>query len=143
MSELQRSEMRLIAVLQRTRSPQLSVLLLASVLLLFACKPKALPTIWEFNDREATVKFSHQTSSAEIARITQSLDQDYGIILDTDGTTYLDNGKLQDLNMLIKTSAGKAGRSSARLSNLQYAYYGFRLQRQSEGQWQLVKIGNF
>jgi hypothetical protein len=106
-----------------------------------SCQPKALPTLWEVSDKVVTAKFSHQTSRAEIGKITQSLQQDFGVSLITDGTTYLENDRLQDLNMLVQTSAGNAGKASARLSNLQYTYYGLRLEK-ANGQWRLVKIGN-
>ena len=45
--------------------------LLCSIVLWFGCKPKDLPTVADLNGDRITVKFSHQSTKAEMEQIAR------------------------------------------------------------------------
>lgn len=101
------------------------------------CSPKELPTIFEFGGNEARVCFSHETTTKEIDLIADSLSR-YGLNLNYAGSTFFEDGKLQNLQLEVTLPNGRTGITRADAVSLQFSYYGFILNEQ--GYFRIGKI---
>ena len=107
--------------------------LLCSIVLWFGCKPKDLPTVADLNGDRITVKFSHQSTKAEMEQIARDLQEKYTINMDFSKSIFFDDGKLRELDLNIFIVGGSGGHTRALLTNLQYKYYGFSLELKKTG----------
>lgn len=106
---------------------------------MLGCSPKELPTIFEFGGKEAKVFFSHETTRNEVKLIADSLSK-YGMDMDYTGSSFFENGHLQNLQLQVTLPNGKIGITRADAVSLQFSYYGFIINEQ--GYFKIGKIEN-
>lgn len=92
--------------------------------LLFSCQPKSLPSIMSAEENHIIFKVSHETTQSEVDEFAKKLLK-MRIVLDLTGTTYFENGTMQNLKMAVLFPDGTMGTAAADIVGLQYRYYGF------------------
>lgn len=105
-----------------------------------SCQPKSLPTIINFDENKIVVKLSHESTKKEIQEIIELL-SGYNAILNTESSEFFEDGKLRDLNLRLTLPNGKGGALSAKLTNIQFNYYGFILSIDDNGNVSPIKFG--
>ena len=90
-----------------------------------SCKPKVLPTVVMITPDEVIVKFSHMSALEDFAQVAMQC-AEYNINFQYAGTEFFEDRKLRKLAIQVTTPGGQSGQTTADLSKLQFAYYGFR-----------------
>ena len=103
---------------------QLTSFLFIALFIISGCQPKELPSILTIHGDHIVCKVSHMTSKTEIDDFTRKLAA-INVRLDLAGTTYLKDGKLQNLKFVVSLPNGMIGTAAADIVGLQYRYYGF------------------
>ena len=106
-------------------------LIFCTTTLLLSCMPKDLPTVSEVTDTSALLKLSHMSLKSEMDTFA-NLCLRYQITVDYTGSTYFEDGKLRTLRLGILLPDGKSGRTQCDLTKLQYSYYGFKYDKNSQ-----------
>lgn len=103
---------------------QLTSLLLIALFVISGCQPKELPSILTIQGDHIVCKVSHMTTKTEMDDFTRKLAA-INVRLDLTGTTYLKDGKLQNLQFVVSLPNGMIGTAATDIVGLQYRYYGF------------------
>ena len=103
---------------------QLTSFLFIALFIISGCQPKELPSILNIQRDYIVCKVSHLTTKTEIDDFTRKLAA-INVRLDLAGTTYLKDGKLQNLKFVVSLPNGMIGTAAADIVGLQYRYYGF------------------
>lgn len=98
---------------------------------IISCTPKSLPTVFEVREGYAVLKASHEITQSELNIVQKELSQ-LGFVLDYDKSLFFEDGKIQRLSLTVQTPEGAIGSVSADLVTLQYKYYGFKYDKESE-----------
>lgn len=102
----------------------LTCFLLIALFVISGCQPKELPSILTFQGGHIVCKVSHMTTKTEMDAFTRKLAAN-NVRLDLSGTTYLKDGKLQNLQFVVSLPNGMIGTAATDIVGLQYRYYGF------------------
>ncbi len=109
------------------------------LMIVTACSPKSLPTVFEQREGYAMLKVSHETTKDELAAISAKAEQQ-GIVMDYSNSSFFDNGRLQILRLNVVTSEGYKGQTTADIVNLQFRYYGFLYQKDGQPAFKIGEI---
>jgi hypothetical protein len=93
-----------------------------------SCQPKDLPTEFKADKDESYARISHLTTQKELQVMQKDL-KNVGITFDYSKSTYLEDGKIKTLQLIVILDDGTGGKVSADLMSLQYHYYGFEYNR--------------
>ncbi len=115
-------------------------ILLFIVLSLFACTPKSLPTVISITDEKVEVKLSYMSTKSDLEEIVTQLKDKEQINLDYSKSTFFENGKLRDVALIVTLPSGKIGKASAMLAHIENQYFGFFLDKSTDGE-ERFKIG--
>jgi hypothetical protein len=73
------------------------------------------------------VRLSHMTTRVELENLATELKEKYNTTMDYSGSTFFEDGKIRDLNLVVSLPNKGGGNLHAPLTNLQYRYYGFTI----------------
>lgn len=99
---------------------------------LISCTAKELPVIVDVDKNYAEVKISHEATEKSLQIIQSDLKNIANIEMDFSKSTFLDDGRIQDLKITVTLPNGQRGSTQADLMTLQYKYYGFKYDPESQ-----------
>ncbi len=117
------------------KTPSLLFLLLISFI---GCQPKDLPTQIKVGTDTAFLRISHMTTFEELQKAVAEF-KSQGIDIGTEGSTFYENKKIQNLIFTVRMPDGTSGGCMADIVKLQFSYQGFEYNIKGDGK---LKVGN-